>query len=220
MAAGIGAGMSAMSPLAALWQKIQGLRGMAGPAAAAAGPAADPMMAAGTGMGGAPGAGFSLNNGPAAGDFGSNLSMPMDPSQYSLAGKAMGGGAPTSDFGSQVNPAIAPSTKMAGGLSPMTKPSPDQLARAMKLQQYALASKGLQDLRSQMGGDEGGKGPTARPFYAPGGKASGLPNTPVGGTRAPTQPVTSAGTFLLSPAGRDAMNRLQAIVQQGSMSGA
>ena len=209
-------GSSGMGGLQALWQQIQKLRGGAGPMADPS--QANPMMnPAGSPMGlpGMAGGGFSLaGDQPSTGQFGTNVADAANPANFSLTGPNMGGGAPTTDFGANVNPAMAPATAQAGTPSLPLKPPTDAMARAMKLQQYAAALNGLKNMQQAPKPED-----ISHSFRMSGGGGSGMSSKGglgppgIGPARPPSGPVTSAGMFLLSPAGKSAMARLQTLTQ-------
>ena len=220
--------MNPLQQLQGLWQQIQQLKlgGTNGSAPSIANPMAqnpaqNPAGASmsGAGMSGMPtgGSGFSLQNDAPNGQFGTNLPQVGNPNNYSLTGPAtMNGGAPATGFGASVNPTMAPSTAATGTPSlPMPTPS-DPTSQAMKLMQYAAASKALQNLQEKPNKPYQVSGDSFRMKNSGGsgfGKDGSLAPAPVGMAKPPQLPVTSAGTFLLSPAGKRAMAMLQATMQ-------
>ncbi len=136
-------------------------------------------------------------------------STPLDPGTGYVTG-----GPGTNTLTEQT--AANPSTMTpAGPVMPVNNPlaaipTPAQSqgpSNATKLAQYATAMKAL----NNMGTGEGEPKPQASSFSASagGGPNKGLPPSNVGPIQPPPGPVTSAGTFLLSPAGRAAMARLK-----------
>ena len=151
----------------------------------------------------------ALKGGLPTGLGGSPPTTPLDPGSGYLTG------GPGSGNLMEGNPADPMAGTPAGPMAPVGNPLATQPAdpkdpatpMATKLGQYATALNALNKMTSN------GPPPTQSSSFRAsggGGPGRGLERSPVGPSLPPAGPVTSAGTFLLSPAGRTAMARLQA----------
>jgi hypothetical protein len=172
-------GSSGLGALQALWQHIQALKAGGGA-----------VQSIGT-----PAGSLSPGNAMALG-AGQNPMLPAPPPTPGASVQPLNTG----------NPTAANQSAQAAGYA--GQPTPGQDPKASKLAQYAIAMKALNDSGLTSGGPPR---PEASSFRgsAGGGPGKGLGPSPVGPSMPPPGPVTSSGTFLLSPAGKAAMARLQ-----------
>ena len=176
-------GVSGLGPLQSLWNSIQGLKaglpGMGGSGAV------QPIGTSAEALN--PGNAMALSSG-------ADPSLPSAPQTPGTPIQAL----------NTPNPSPANQQAQAAGQAGLPTPTDD---KASKLAMYATAMKAL----NNMGGGEGPPKPEASSFRASGGggPGRGLGPSSVGPQLPPRGPVTSTGQFLLSPAGRAAMARLQ-----------